>query len=81
MKNSMMQYVERLSDAEKLLIIQSYERFEQDGFIGDEPIRFHARSYLEEFGQLGAGIGIAISMEKLAFECFRHFAKKHLETA
>lgn len=81
MKNSMMQYVEQLSDAEKLLIIQSYERFEQDGFIGDEPVRFHAVSYLEQFGLFGAGIGITLSMEKLTFECYRYFAKKHLETA
>jgi hypothetical protein len=80
MKNSMMRYVEQLSDAEKLLIIQSYERFEQDGFIGDEPIRLHARAYGEETG-MGPWVGIAVSMEKLAFECFRYFAKKHLETA
>lgn len=77
MKTLMKKYVEGLSDAEKALIIQNYERYEQDGFIGDEPIRAHARAYMEETS-IDNSVGIVLSMERLAFECYRYFAKKHL---
>ena len=72
-------YVESLSDQEKLVIIENYERFEKDGAIGDEPIRFHAVQFIK-LAVLGT-VSIVVLMEKIAFECYRYFAKKHLEMA
>lgn len=56
------------------IIIASYEQFRKDGFIGEEPIRIHARKFIEKYNI--PPHGIAMWMEVLANECYRYFYRK-----
>jgi hypothetical protein len=63
------QYVESLEDGAIQEIIASYEKFERDGSIGDEPIRTHANALI---ASLSIPIPpVVLVMEKMAFECYR----------
>jgi len=69
-------YIKALPDNEKILIINGYEKFSKDGFIGDEPIRLHAQALMEQMGDRGSHV--ILWMNQLAFECFRYFAHQHI---
>lgn len=67
------EYVEEvLHDDERHAIIESYEQYERDGFIGDAPVRNHARAFIVSLGIVGYD-HITLWMEKLAMECYRHY--------
>lgn len=70
------QYVAKLPDDEKVLIMANYEQYEKDGWIGDEPIRRHAQAFIEQVN--ASESGIIMWMNAMAFECFRYFAYKGL---
>jgi hypothetical protein len=63
---------DELTKAERDAIIQSYEQYEQDGFIGGEPIRTYARKFVESLG-ITHDYQITLWMEKLAMECYRYY--------
>lgn len=65
-------YVNLLSHEERHAIVQSYEKFEQDGFIGDEPIRTYAEAFCTSIG-IKNGSNITLWMDQLAKECFRFY--------
>lgn len=73
------EYVARLSDAEKIAIINSYEKFECDGHIGNEPIRIHAEHIVDSIG--ASNVMITLWMKELAVECYRAFTQKYFELA
>lgn len=66
-------YIKTLDDDEKWLIIQGFEKLKTEGFIGDEPIRIHAKALTSYNSQ------VTLWMEFLAFECYRYFAYKWIE--
>lgn len=72
-------YVERLLDEERLAIIESYEQFERDGFIGDCAVRHHAEQLVKEMGVAHEG-RIILWMEQLANAAYRHYALLYLHT-
>lgn len=77
MYKTIKEYVETLNDDVILNIIKDYEQFESDGAISDCVLRSNA----QEVG-FNLGIGdhmIVFIMEKLAFECYRHFANRYRE--
>lgn len=55
-------------------IIRSYEQFEKDGVVGDEPIRIHARAFMEAKGI--ESHYISMWMTHIAMECYRYFYHK-----
>lgn len=77
MSTILTQYVDTLADHEKMAIIRSYEQFEKDGFIGDEPVRQHALRLIKEYGL--SNDHITMWMREVAVECFRFYAKKYIE--
>lgn len=73
MKN-VAEYVASLPEETIHTIIQSYEQFVNDGFIGDEPIRIHTRIFMENKGiELHY---ISMWMTHMAMECYRYFYHK-----
>ena len=70
------EYVQGLTDDEKVAIIDSFEEFETNGAIGDEPVRLHARALLTRLGASEATV--VVWMQHLAFECYRYFARQYL---
>lgn len=76
MINVIEQYVDNLDDSEKVLIINGYEALTTDGFIGDDPIRLHAKAVIEQMG-FGES-NIMLWMNQLAFECYRNFGKRYI---
>lgn len=54
-------------------IITSYEKFEKDGFIGEEPIRQHAELMIIQITGQANNDHITMWMHQLAFECYRYF--------
>jgi hypothetical protein len=75
MKPLTQRFVESLSEEDKLKIIKDYERFERDGMIGDSSIRSFAEAFMKE---IEVDSNVVMWMERLAFECYRHFAGKHI---
>lgn len=74
MYKTIKEYVETLNDEVLIEILRDYEQFEAEGAIGDCALRSNA----QEVG-FNLGIGdhmIVFTMEKLAFECYRHFANR-----
>lgn len=61
------QYAEELTLNERLEIVSNYKQFQRDGFIGDVPMRNHAKVLMEEIG-VSSGT-VVLWMEKLVFEC------------
>jgi hypothetical protein len=70
------EYVENLSDDEKELIMQGYSKLEEEGVIGDEPIRLHAQDFMRSVGVEGDAY-VVYWMEKLDHECCRYFAGQY----
>lgn len=74
--NIVAEYITTLPDSEKVLIINGFECLERDGVIGEEPIRLHVRSLLEQYSIDASPI---IWMNMLANECYRYFAHKYFQ--
>lgn len=69
-------YVNALSDEEKLSVIESYDTFERSGAIGDEPIREHTTTFCVENNiPLHS---IILWMQLMAFECHRSFSMRYI---
>lgn len=60
------QYVDGLTEDQRIEIVRNYKQFEKDGFIGDAPIRTHAKNVLDKHG-IARGM-IVMWMERLVFE-------------
>lgn len=69
-------YVETLTDEDRLAIIRGYEQLERDGSIGDAPIRTHTERLLASHNI--HDFSVVMWMTQLAFECYRYFANKYL---
>jgi hypothetical protein len=74
--NLLRSFVQNLSDDELISILKSYDKFETDGFIGDEPIRTYAKKFLED-KQIDDS-HIVTWMTMLAMECYRVFANRYI---
>lgn len=64
------EYVKSLLISELEDIVASYEKFEEQGYIGDEPIRIYANHFLNVYSLTGL-LDIVSCMNQLAFECYR----------
>jgi hypothetical protein len=62
--------IQALSLDELREIISNYEQFEEDGSIGDCPLRSIAEGIKEDFGGI-SGFPVVLWMEKVAFEAYR----------
>ncbi len=76
--NNLREYVQQLTDDEKIKIINGHEQLERDGFIGDEPIRIHTEQFLATHDVYNALIPVWMNM--MAFECHRHFSMLAINT-
>ena len=65
-----------LTDAQKLQLIRDHEQLEKDAMIGDCLLRSLASEMKAQFDYSG---NIIIWMERLAFEAYRHFARRYIE--
>lgn len=70
------QYVNALSVEEIKEILFSYEKYEIQGFIGDEPIRVRACEMLVKSNI--SSDNIIFWMDVLGKECYRYFALRFL---
>lgn len=76
-QNSLREYIESLTVQEKKLIISSHEKFEAQGYIGDEPVRVYTEKYL-----IANSIplhNVTIFMHLITFECYRYFANRYFD--
>lgn len=75
--NLIRDYVAKLSDAEKVELIDGLIRLETEGQLGDHALRRHGKAIIAE---LGAGShSIVMFMERLAMEAYREFANRYLK--
>lgn len=66
------EFVANINQSQRDEIIKTYEQFEINGSIGDEPIRIYTKKFMQEIG-LNNDSSITLWMERMAFECYRHF--------
>lgn len=65
-------FCETLSVAERKAVIESYEKFERQGFIGDEPCRVLTKKMLEAIGMdTEHAATIIMWMDQMFKECLR----------
>lgn len=65
-------FCEALSVAERKAVIESYEKFERQGFIGDEPCRTVTQAMLKAIGADGEySSNISMWMDQMFKECLR----------
>lgn len=74
-RSTVEEYILRLPDDEKILIIHGYEEFSRVNFIGNEPIRLHAEALMAE---MGTHAMVVHWMTQLAFEAYRYFGKLYI---
>lgn len=74
MYKTIREYVETLNDEVLVEILRDYEQFESEGVIGDCALRSNAQKIADNIGIKNHMI--VFIMEKLAFECYRHFAHR-----
>lgn len=77
MKSIIDLFVEKLSEDEMKEIIRSFEKFEEDGYIGDEPIRQYTQKMISEYNLPTSTI--VIWMNHLAFRVYKYFVDKYLK--
>lgn len=77
MATILQQFVNELSDDEKRSIINSFEVFEKDGYIGDEPVRTYTMTFMRQHNIPVERV--VMWMSDLAGECYRYFAHKYFE--
>ena len=75
--NKIKQYVDDLSEDARRQIIETYELYETQGFIGEAPVRHHARTLMKSLGIHGDA-NITMWMQLVAFECYRHFSHTNM---
>ena len=63
--------IQALSTDELREIISNYEQFEEDGSIGDCPLRSIAEGIIEDLGCISGFFPVVMWMEKAAFEAYR----------
>lgn len=68
MKSRIEEYVESLSFDVRCEIIKSWEKFEREGVIGDEPIRQHAEILMNN---VGTGDRVVFWMREIVFEIYK----------
>jgi hypothetical protein len=68
MKNIVEEYVKTLSFDVHCEIIKSWEKFEREGVIGDEPIRQHAEILMNN---VGTGDRVVFWMREIVFEIYK----------
>lgn len=74
--NILREYVNTLSDEDKIRIIDGHEELENTGVIGDEPIREHVKLF---FAKHNIEHGSTVMwMQMLAFECHRYFSMRYI---
>ena len=64
------QYIDTLTDEVLVKIIDDYEQFRKDGFIGDCTLRLVAEQLCERVGS----VAVTIWMDRVAFEVYRKIA-------
>ncbi len=75
MTTTLREYVESLPDEEKDLIVDGYNEFERNGWIGDDPIRLHAVAFMHEIG--APQTSVTLWMEQLAKEVFHYYTRRY----
>lgn len=70
------EFVRKLSDQERIEIIQDHISFEENGSIGDCLLRTVSGQFLEELGDSDAHI--VLWMNELANACHRHYSMLYL---
>lgn len=66
------QFVYALTDQERHEIIATHEKFETQGYIGDEAVRTYTQKFIDQL-KLPSNTPIVIWMSVLAHECYRYF--------
>lgn len=67
-------YVDSITDEDRLAIICGYEQLERDGSIGDHPLRVHTETLLKRHSITDCSP--VMWMTLLANECYRHYANR-----
>ena len=76
--STMREYIAKLSTDQMEEIIKNHGEWEMTGFIGEVPIRQHARAFAVSAG-FNPDQYITSWMQTLAFECCRDLALRYLE--
>jgi hypothetical protein len=76
-ENPWKNFISGITDPEFYQIIQNYNKFEEDGCIGDCFLRSKAEEWLEQTGLSSSYV--TFIMRELAFAAFRRFANIHLD--
>ena len=69
------EFIKQYSDDEKAQIVQDYEKFESQGFIDDCLLRTTAEKCIKDVFHGSESTSIVLVMDRIAFECYRYFAK------
>lgn len=69
--------ITNLDDSQRMEIVLGWEKFNKDGFIGEEPLRIHARHLSTLQGQTNDTY-IIMWMRELAMEVFRYYAMEYI---
>ena len=72
------EFVSNLGSDEIFNILESYEKFELLGMIGEEPIRTYTHKMLDFIG-MNEHSQITIWMDMLAKECALNLAKRYMQ--
>jgi len=64
------------TDDSKYQMIEEYEEFCDEGFIGDCLLRTVARNWIAHLGV--SGVGITGVMKDIAMECYKYFARRYI---
>ena len=75
--NVLREYVAKLTDAEKVELIDGFTRLESEGQLGDHPLRQHAKNIITEIGIDYASV--TLIMRDLTMECYRYFTNKYFK--
>jgi hypothetical protein len=69
-------YIERMSEQTRRALINDYEQFRRDGFIGNCVLRSETRIFQRVLG-LKKSENITLWMEQLANAAYRHYAHRY----
>lgn len=72
---SWVDFVASISEDELKSVISDYERLATDGVIGECTLRSLARRWTNN---IGVNAGVTIWMDRVAFEAYKHFARRYL---
>jgi|PlaIllAssembly_1097288.scaffolds.fasta_scaffold19050_4 hypothetical protein len=70
-------YIERMSEPTRLALINDYEQFRRDGFIGECVLRKETRIFQHILG-VREFANITLWMEQLANAAYRHYAHRYI---